>query len=602
MLLKARGGLEKRLAPMHVEVKWTEFPAGPQLLEGLNVGSIDFGTVGEAPPIFAQAAGADLVYVGNEPPASTGEAILVPKDSPIKSVAELKGRKVALNKGSNVHFLLVKLLEKAGVQYKDIDTVFLTPADARAAFERGSVDAWAIWEPFFAAAQRQTGARILADGNGVVSNHQFFLASRPYASKRADVVAIVLEELAAVDQWAKANPKDAATVLSPQIGLDQATLELALSRGGYGVTPVNDARVLSRSSRGLLTPSTTSKLIPKRINVRDATLQREHCQRPNRTRNVDLGTLSLEPIPMKTQLQSRTLVKQASPWVVPILLLIVWQWASSAGILPSRFLPAPRAVIRSFIELSASGELWSHVRVSALRALSGFVVGGGLGLLLGLLTGSLQWAETLLDTTIQMVRNIPPLALIPLVILWFGIDESAKLFLVALGVFFPLYINTFHGIRSVDRGLLEMGRIYGLSGWSLLIARLFSPGALPSDSRRRALLAWLDVGDPDRRRNHLSALRHWLHDDERTRIYADGCHGGRHSALRNLGQNRRSPREGIGTLLAALESRVSDGTIRNQIVSHLQFERDRSRGTALLPRCLGRNQRRQHRVRRTHRA
>src|SRR5580698_2764727 len=153
VLLKARGSLEKRLAPLHVEVKWTEFPAGPQLLEGLNVGAIDFGIAGEAPPIFAQAAGADLVYVGYEPPASAGEAILVPKDSHIKTVAELKGKKVALNKGSNVHFLLVKLLEQAGVNYKEIDTIFLTPADARAAFERGSVDAWAIWEPFLAAAQ-----------------------------------------------------------------------------------------------------------------------------------------------------------------------------------------------------------------------------------------------------------------------------------------------------------------------------------------------------------------------------------------------------------------------------------------------------------------
>src|ERR1700684_4167522 len=196
VLLKARGSLEKRLAPLHIEVKWTEFPAGPQLLEGLNVGSIDFGTAGEAPPIFAQAAGADLVYVGNEPPASAGEAILVPRDSPIKTVAELRGKKVALNKGSNVHFLLVKLLQRAGVNYNDIDTIFLTPADARAAFERGSVDAWAIWEPFLAAAQRQTDARILADGNGVVSNHQFFLAARSYAKKRKDVIAIILDELA----------------------------------------------------------------------------------------------------------------------------------------------------------------------------------------------------------------------------------------------------------------------------------------------------------------------------------------------------------------------------------------------------------------------
>ena len=270
VLLKARGSLEKRLAPLHIEVQWTEFPAGPQLLEGLNVGSIDFGTVGEAPPIFAQAAGADLVYVANEPPASAGEAILVPKNSPIKSVADLKGKKVALNKGSNVHFLLVKLLEKAGVRYSDIDTVFLTPADARAAFERGSVDAWVIWEPFFAAAQRQTGARILADGNGVVSNHQFFLAARSYAKKRADVVAIIIEELAKVDEWARKNTKEAAAVLQPQIGLDQPTLELALSRGGYGVTPVNDA-VMAEQQK-IADAFYELKLIPKHINVLDATL------------------------------------------------------------------------------------------------------------------------------------------------------------------------------------------------------------------------------------------------------------------------------------------------------------------------------------------
>ena len=270
VLLKARGSLEKRLAPLHVEVKWTEFPAGPQLLEGLNVGAIDFGTVGEAPPIFAQAAGADLVYIANEPAASAAEAIIVPRDSPIKTVAELKGKKVALNKGANAHYLLVKLLEKAGIKYSDIDTVFLTPADARAAFERGSVDAWAIWEPFLAAAQRQTGSRILADGNGVVSNHQFFLAARPYATKRPDVLSIILEEVAIVDQWARTSPKEAAAALVPQIGLDQGTLELALSRGGYGVMPVNDA-VLAEQQR-IADTFYDLKLIPKHINIRDATL------------------------------------------------------------------------------------------------------------------------------------------------------------------------------------------------------------------------------------------------------------------------------------------------------------------------------------------
>jgi sulfonate transport system permease protein len=174
-----------------------------------------------------------------------------------------------------------------------------------------------------------------------------------------------------------------------------------------------------------------------------------------------------------------SVVERALSWAVPIALLAVWQWASSRGMLPGRFLPAPRAIVKSFIELSASGELWRHVRVSTIRALSGFAVGGGLGLALGLLTGSFRWAETLLDTTLQMIRNIPALALIPLVILWFGIDETAKLFLVSLGVFFPVYINTFHGIQSVDRGLLEMGRTYGLSRWELY-REVILPGALPS--------------------------------------------------------------------------------------------------------------------------
>ena len=138
---------------------WTEFPSGPPLLEALNVGAIDFGNTGEAPPIFAQAAGAPIQYVAYEPPAPKGEAILVPKDSKLNSVADLKGKKVALNKGSNVHYLLVKALEKAGVKYSEIEPVFLAPADARAAFERGAVDAWVIWDPFQAAAEAATGAQ-----------------------------------------------------------------------------------------------------------------------------------------------------------------------------------------------------------------------------------------------------------------------------------------------------------------------------------------------------------------------------------------------------------------------------------------------------------
>lgn len=167
------------------------------------------------------------------------------------------------------------------------------------------------------------------------------------------------------------------------------------------------------------------------------------------------------------------------PWLVPLLILVAWQLSAQWGWLSTRVLPAPSAVARAAWELSASGELWQHLGVSTRRALLGFAIGGGLGLALGLITGSWRWAETALDTTLQMLRNVPALALIPLVILWFGIDESAKLFLVALGVFFPVYLNTFHGIRHVDRDLIEMARSYGLRGWALY-RRVILPGATAS--------------------------------------------------------------------------------------------------------------------------
>ena len=270
-LLKGRGTLDQRLAAQGIAVKWTEFPAGPVLLEGLNVGSIDFGTVGEAPPIFAQAAGANLVYVANEPPAPRSEAIVVPKGSGLRSVADLKGRKVALNKGSNVHYLLVRALEKAGLKYSDISTVFLPPADARAAFERGSVDAWVIWDPFLAAAEKQLGARVLADGTGLVSNHQFYLAARPYAERNPEIVHLLIEELAKVDDWGRANPKEAAAVLTAQTGLDAATVDLAVERYSYGVRPISP-QVVAEQQR-IADVFAQLKLIPKPLRIADIVWQ-----------------------------------------------------------------------------------------------------------------------------------------------------------------------------------------------------------------------------------------------------------------------------------------------------------------------------------------
>ncbi|UUY09287.1 sulfonate ABC transporter substrate-binding protein [Pseudomonas sp. J452] len=267
VLLKAKGSLEKRLANKGIEVQWTEFPGGPQLLEGLNVGSIDFGTTGEAPPIFAQAAGADLLYVAHEPPAPTSEAILVPKDSSIKSVAELKGKKVALNKGSNVHYLLVRALEDAGLQYSDIQPVYLPPADARAAFERGSVDAWVIWDPFQAAAEHQLQARSLRDGQGLVANHQFYLAAKPYALQNPEVVSVLVEEVRGIGEWTRANSAEATAQVAPLLGLSPAITRTAVERQAYGAQFISPEVV--EAQQQIADTFSDLKLIPKRLTIKD---------------------------------------------------------------------------------------------------------------------------------------------------------------------------------------------------------------------------------------------------------------------------------------------------------------------------------------------
>jgi len=168
-----------------------------------------------------------------------------------------------------------------------------------------------------------------------------------------------------------------------------------------------------------------------------------------------------------------------TPWLVPLGLPAAWQIGASYGFVSTRFVPAPSDVLAAGWRLGVSGELWTNIKVSFARAFAGFLIGGGIGFALGLANGVSTISERLTDATLQMIRNVPHLALIPLVILWFGIEEESKLFLVALGVFFPVYVNTLHGIRSVDPQLIEMGRVYGMSPWALF-RRVILPGALPS--------------------------------------------------------------------------------------------------------------------------
>jgi len=270
---KARGTLEKKLTPLGVTITWTEFLGGPALLEAMGADSLDFGITGDAPPIFAQAAGVPLVYVGVEPASPHGEAIIVPEDSSIRTVADLKGRRVALNKGSNVHNLLVRVLAANGMSITDVQPVYLKPSDARAAFENGSVDAWAQWDPYLAAAQTALKTRTIADGVGadgrvVDENREFFLAARPFAQANPDVLKLLMTDLAETEAYAAAHHAEVVAALAPAMHMDPAAVKRAIDRLAFGVLPIDD-RIIA-SQQDIADTFAGLHLIPGKIDLQEA--------------------------------------------------------------------------------------------------------------------------------------------------------------------------------------------------------------------------------------------------------------------------------------------------------------------------------------------
>ncbi len=266
VILKQQGLLEKRFP--NSKVQWIEFPAGPQLLEALAVGSLEFGLTGDSPPVFAQAAGKDLLYVGAEPPKPRSSAILVKGDSPLKALADLKGRKVALQKGSSAHYLLVRAVEKAGLAWSDIQPVYLAPSDARAAFERGSVDAWAIWDPFYAATELDVKPRALATGEGLSGNNSFYLASRTLVQDHPQAVLGLLDALTQADAQVQANRKESAQLIADFSGLSLATVHLFIDRRPPSPTRPLDAAIVADQQR-VADAFHRLGLIPKPVRVAD---------------------------------------------------------------------------------------------------------------------------------------------------------------------------------------------------------------------------------------------------------------------------------------------------------------------------------------------
>jgi sulfonate transport system substrate-binding protein len=267
VLAKEQGLLEKRFPATHVQ--WIEFPAGPQMLEALNIGALDVGSTGDIPPLFAQAAGADLLYIGAEPAKPQAETLLVAADSPLHQVADLKGKKVAFQKGSSSHNLILRALNHAGLQYTDIQPVYLSPADARAAFEQGSVDAWAIWEPYSSLALSQSPSHVLANGEGLGLSGPVYSARREYARDNGAFIHDLLDELTAAEALTRSQREDSLNVLTEFMGLPAEVVARYMdNRPPSPILPIDDKIIEAQQATADL--FFQNRLLPKAIEVKKA--------------------------------------------------------------------------------------------------------------------------------------------------------------------------------------------------------------------------------------------------------------------------------------------------------------------------------------------
>lgn len=265
-VLKSNGTLEQRLGALGIKVSWHEFASGLPLLEALNVGAIDVSAdVADTVPVFALAAGAQLTYIAQEAPSPSAQAIVVKASSNIKTLADLRGKRIGFAKAAGAHYLLIAALEKAGLSLKDIQLSYLAPADGRAAFEREAIDAWVIWDPFLAAVQRQSQVRILSDGRGLADYQRYYLASTPFAKARPDVVKIIVDSLLETGKWVKQAPQDAARLLAPVWGLDVTTIEQANARRSYEVRAVLPQRLAEQQK--IADAFFAEGLLPKKVNA-----------------------------------------------------------------------------------------------------------------------------------------------------------------------------------------------------------------------------------------------------------------------------------------------------------------------------------------------
>ena len=263
---------QRLLEQKGITAEFVEFTSGPPLLEALNAGAVDFGATGDTPPIFAQAAGSELVYVGAQPISGANEAVLVRADGPVRSLADLRGRRLAFTKGSSAHNVAVKVLAKAGLKPADVQPVYLQPPDAGAAFRSGALDAWCIWDPFYAIAQQDPATKVLTTAEGIAASNSFFLASRGFADKQADTVLQLLHTINDAATWAKANPEPLAQLMSTVTGVPIKPQRVSAARGVYAVQPMDD-RIVAQQQE-IVDSFAALRIIPGKLDVRAAVWKR----------------------------------------------------------------------------------------------------------------------------------------------------------------------------------------------------------------------------------------------------------------------------------------------------------------------------------------
>ena len=267
VITRQQASLEKHFTPQGIDVKWVEFSSGPPMMEAMNVGSIDYGAVGDSPPVFAQAAGAAIVYAAGQP-ITNGQGILVPHNSSIRSIADLKGKRIGFTKGSSAHNVVVQTLEKANLTYADITPVYLTPPDAGAAFANGSIDAWAIWDPYFAIGETKQNGRILVHASEVTKTNSFYIANRDFANAHGAVLQQIIDVTTATAKWAEAHRDEVAKSLSAVTGIPLDIQTVAANRSAFAVGPITDDIIATQ--QGVADRFFKLGLIPRPVVVRDA--------------------------------------------------------------------------------------------------------------------------------------------------------------------------------------------------------------------------------------------------------------------------------------------------------------------------------------------